>query len=161
VRLAAEQAAAVAVVTRQDAAALFAAQRLLSTLRACGAAEVRVWVAAYDTADSVTLAEMCALLGVPVEEAPPPPGHAAVTSAADPFTGALVGAAGEALPRSQVTASARAGFPLSVLFIDLDDLKRTNDAGGHAAGGRRSTTARIRTTPSSARWRRRPVEKWR
>ncbi len=70
VRLAAERAAAVAVVTRQDAAALFAAHRLLNALRACGAGDVRVWVAAYDTRDAVTLAEMAATFGEVVEEAP-------------------------------------------------------------------------------------------
>jgi hypothetical protein len=66
----AAQAAAVAVVTRQDAAALFATERLLNALAALGAAGVRVWVAAYDTADPVTLAEMRGLFGCEVEEAP-------------------------------------------------------------------------------------------
>jgi NAD(P)-dependent dehydrogenase (short-subunit alcohol dehydrogenase family) len=84
VRLAAE-AAAVAVVTRQDAVALLAAQRLLGALRASGAGEVRVWVAAYDTSDPVTLAEMRALFGCEVEEAPAPPER--LPGGRDPLTG--------------------------------------------------------------------------
>lgn len=54
---------------------MYATYRLLNTLRACGATEGRVWVAAYDTADPLTLAEMCATLGVPVEEVPLPSGR--------------------------------------------------------------------------------------
>ncbi len=63
-------AAAVAVVMRQDAQSIYATTRLLNALRACGATEVTVWVAAYDTSDPVTLAELRGLFGCPVEEAP-------------------------------------------------------------------------------------------
>lgn len=71
--MAAQEAAAIAIVTRQDAAAMYATYRLLTTLRTCGIGEIRVWVAAYDTADPLTLAEMRATLMVPVEEAPHAP----------------------------------------------------------------------------------------
>jgi diguanylate cyclase (GGDEF)-like protein len=152
VELAAREAAAVAVVTRQDAAAMYAAYRMLNTLRARGATEVRVWVAAYDTADPLTLAEMRATLGVPVEEAPPPPGRrwdgtGAGVPAVDALTGALTRASGEAMLAARVTAAhSRREGPLSVLFLDVDDLKRANDGEGHAAGDRllRETAEAVR-----------------
>ena len=149
VDLAAREAAAVAVVTRQDAAAMYAAYRLLNTLHARGATEVRVWVAAYDTTDPLTLAEMRATLGVPVEEAPPPPGRQGTGgggAAADALTGALSRAAGEALLGVRVAAAQRGAGPLSVLFLDVDGLKRANDSEGHAAGDRllRATAEAVR-----------------
>lgn len=41
----------------------------------------------------------------------------------------------EELPR-QIEAARSSGYPLSLALIDLDDLKRTNDERGHAAGDR-------------------------
>lgn len=135
-RLAARDAAAVAVVTRQDAQAVFAARRMLGALDAAGAREVVVWVAAYDTADPVTLAELRGVFGCEVAEAPSlhaAPG-AGTVAAADPVTGLPMRADGEALLRHLVAGGAPGGAALSVLFLDVDDLKRTNDTEGHAAG---------------------------
>lgn len=51
----------------------------------------------------------------------------------DPLTGLLTGRYFEA---ERWPALVRSASPLAALYVDLDDLKRTNDCHGHAAGDR-------------------------
>ena len=54
----------------------------------------------------------------------------------DPLTGAFSRRVGEELLRLQVANAARAGTPVSLVFLDLDDFKQVNDHFGHDAGDR-------------------------
>lgn len=59
-------------------------------------------------------------------------------SAVDPLTGLLCGRYFET---ERWPALLRSASPLAVLYVDLDDLKRTNDRYGHTAGDRYIATA--------------------
>lgn len=52
----------------------------------------------------------------------------------DPLTGTLNRFGLEPVARRRVADAHRAGTPLTVVLIDLDDFKQVNDARGHAAG---------------------------
>jgi diguanylate cyclase (GGDEF)-like protein len=54
----------------------------------------------------------------------------------DPLTGLLNRRAIEKQIQLEWGRARRYGFPLSLLMIDLDGLKRVNDVGGHSAGDR-------------------------
>jgi|RhiMetdeSRZDD1v2_1073273.scaffolds.fasta_scaffold52375_10 diguanylate cyclase (GGDEF)-like protein len=76
----------------------------------------------------------------------------------DPLTGLMNRRAMTERLHDEYERAKRYGLPLSVLVIDLDGLKRVNDAGGHAAGDRaiRGAAAAIkqtlRATDSGGRW---------
>jgi diguanylate cyclase (GGDEF)-like protein len=55
-------------------------------------------------------------------------------SRADPLTGSLNRRGFSERFQAELNAAERAGQPLSLLQIDLDDFKRINDSNGHAAG---------------------------
>jgi diguanylate cyclase (GGDEF)-like protein len=52
----------------------------------------------------------------------------------DPLTGVLNRRHFEYLSEKELMRSKRYGYPLSVVFFDLDDFKKVNDSFGHAAG---------------------------
>nr|WP_237464793.1 GGDEF domain-containing protein [Leucobacter luti] len=58
------------------------------------------------------------------------------TSITDPLCDVWNKRGFERLLGPAVTAAQRSGQPLSLLYLDLDDFKRVNDAHGHAAGDR-------------------------
>jgi len=76
----------------------------------------------------------------------------------DPLTGLMNRRAMTDRLHHEYERAKRYGLPLSVLVIDLDGLKRVNDAGGHAAGDRaiRGAAAAIkqtlRATDYGGRW---------
>src|SRR5258706_3074874 len=55
-------------------------------------------------------------------------------AAFDDLTGVMRRAAGIAATEREIARARRQKSPLTVAFVDIDGLKQTNDAGGHAAG---------------------------
>lgn len=62
-------------------------------------------------------------------------------SCRDGLTGLLRRSVGEELLAVQFAAAERAGQPLSIMFLDLDEFKAINDASGHEAGDAALTAA--------------------
>ncbi len=79
-------------------------------------------------------------------------------SSTDPLTGLQNRHALHARLRQECLSAERSGDPLSLLFIDLDGLKRVNDEHGHAAGDRAlrevagAIQMTLRTTDLGVRW---------
>lgn len=57
-------------------------------------------------------------------------------SRTDALTGLLNARAFRELVEREIARAARYGHPLTLAFVDVDDFKRVNDRGGHAAGDR-------------------------
>ncbi len=76
----------------------------------------------------------------------------------DSVTGAVVRSVGRAGLEREMTRARRGGSPLSVIFIDLDELKTINDTYGHAAGDRllrdtvRALSEQLRPYDTVIRW---------
>jgi diguanylate cyclase (GGDEF)-like protein/PAS domain S-box-containing protein len=79
-------------------------------------------------------------------------------SSVDPLTGLLNRRAGEMSVRSRQHDVDEAGWPLGVLFVDIDRFKSFNDAHGHAVGdmvlkvAARSVAASLRESDVAIRW---------
>ncbi len=79
-------------------------------------------------------------------------------SAFDPLTGVYNRRSGEEFLVQQFDLARRYGYPLTLVFLDLDDFKRLNDVDGHNAGDAAlRTTARLlranmRTSDILIRW---------
>lgn len=84
--------------------------------------------------------------------------EAARLAETDPLTGVLNRRRFVALAERERLLAVRAGAPMSVLMLDLDDFKRVNDRCGHAAGDHvlvavaDACRQAVRTTDWVARW---------
>lgn len=79
-------------------------------------------------------------------------------SRTDALTGLLNARAFRELVEREIARAARYGHPLTLAFIDVDDFKRVNDSGGHAAGDRllrhiaKAISANLRGSDAVARY---------